>query len=518
MSYYKNKQPCKYFQQGRCNKGNACNFAHVYTNNSNNQNQMGSSKTDVEKYNDFISDASLNKWTAAISENMDEVASFQINPLMSSYSVASIAAVNLIPDRDYSPEESRFQHWLSTKQMKLPEYEAEMAARKQDMDKCVQFVKQNSKKAARYLQLATKSVKETGVFPKKSFIEHPLDLTGKSYNAFQSSNNFGSSSFMNNSGTGAFNQSSLGAFPSMNPTASAGMGAFGQPKFNNNALAGTGGAFGQPAFGTANTSITTSTPGMNAATPSAFGKPAFGVSQASNMSPPNASTTGAFGKPVFGSSGFGLGGNNTFGGAPTGAPAFGSAFNSSPFGQLGTSSTNTQSTFGQSNPVAAKSPFGGAPATTAGTSASPFGPMNTNQSPFATISSTTVTPFGTTKPNAFNSQAPTTTGSPFTSIRTNNTVFGQSAPSTQSPFGQQPSSMFQPQFNTTSTTTNAFNAAAAPANATFSNPAQFVLGLPTEEENVPIEELPVDVVNLFKAQSFTLGNVPDRPPPRALIS
>ncbi|AET39246.1 FG-nucleoporin NUP42 Ecym_4169 [Eremothecium cymbalariae DBVPG len=535
MSYNRNQQPCKYFQQGRCNKGKACNFAHVYSNNQNNSSQTAMGKSEAERYKDLVNDSSLDKWSNLVTNDMIDVNSFRIKPLMSSYSVSDVAAVNLIQGRDYSAEESRFQHWMAKQQNNLSHYEAELNARDEDMKKCIKFVKDNAKKGSRFLQLATRRLKEQGSYPTKGFIEHPLDLTGKSYgitsNTFQAANTFGA--FGGTPSPSPFGQLSTATG---NLSASIGTtgGSFGQPSFGQTSLPATGGVFGQPSFGSSNV-MAGATGGVglgSSEVSSAFGKPAFGnqttsgvIASANNRF--SSSKPNAFGQPTFGSSGFGATTKpaSTFGPINT---------TSSPFGSF--SNNSSTSPFGQFSNNSSTSPFGQFSNTTAASVTSPFGssatqfrhgaiPNSTNVSSAGINQNNSGSPFGTNQANPFQNQ---TTGvqSPFnqpTSFSAGNAFgFGQNG-MTSNLFNKTsganlPASHFEQKppdpFNGIK---NVFNSSSNQPVST-SSATSFVQGLPTADDKITEDDLPTEILNEFRADKFTLRNVPDAPPPLTLVS
>ncbi|AGO13753.1 AaceriAGL116Cp [[Ashbya] aceris (nom. inval.)] len=510
MSNYRNKQPCKYFQQGRCNKGNACNFAHVHSGGANSG--TGGGKSETERYNDFVSDGSLERWGNMVSTDMGDVALFQTRPLLSSYAPTDVAAVNLIQGRDLSAEESRFQYWESMVQGKKAQYDATMAARAKDMEKCVAYVKNNAKKGARFLQLATKRFREQGTYPSKPFIEHELDLAaGGGSGAFGSAALGGGGAALG--GGSAFGQPTFG---STGGTASAGV--FGQPAFGS-APGATGGVFGQPAFG-ASAPATTGAFGGASTTTNAFGSPSFG----SGAAPPatsafgkpafgaaSSSATGAFGKPSFGAgtttSPFGtFGGQSTMNATPT---ATSNAFGQPAFGSAGFGSQTTPA-FGAGGAIPAK-PFGfGAGASISAANPMPFG---ANNSGTGGAPSAFGQPFGATKPASTFGSTPVPTAAGFGEKASN-----QQAPS---PFGQQPfGSNITPFGGAAATTNTPFGSSQQPfgsnktVQSTGGGPVQ---GLPTADDKITEDELPREILDAFKAESFTLGHIPGVAPPLTLI-
>ncbi|SCV04067.1 LANO_0G07954g1_1 [Lachancea nothofagi CBS 11611] len=512
----RNKTPCKYFQQGRCKKGNSCTFAHVYTggnNGGNNGNNGGTNSGD--RYQTFVNASNLGKYAKEIEDDMSSCSELRFQPLTSSYGLGNPCAVNLIQGRDLSPEESRLLFYQSQMQNSIPAYDVQMKARALDIDQCRRYVAADTRKAARYLQLATQKTNETGALPARGFIEHPLDLTGESYSKVSSAgstNLFGSApapqtshtfgqpiSGTPSATTGAFGSSSAFGAPSFGSSSMS--GAFGQPKFGSAPAPNAFGsnattAFGAaPGFGTNNSPFgnqTANAPGSA----SAFGPPAFGS---------NLNNTSAFGKPSFGStsssqpSAFGqnnptpgITGSQTSSSSPIGSafgkPAFGQIAGSSPFAAVQNAQTlpspfgSAATTSNAGNPSGASSAFGSSafqnPAKPADSN-KPFGSASAIQSGafgssagFPSNSQTTPSPFSSTQPNAFTAQGPT----------------------------QQQQS--QAQHNP------------GPMNP---HAKTFVQGLPMEQE-ISESDLPKEVIEYFRSERFALGKVPDIPPPAMLIN
>lgn len=480
-------------------------------------------RTEAEKYADFVSDSSLKKWADVILSDMNETRCFQTKPITSSYSVTGTASVNLIQGRDYSAEENRYQYFLLAKQNRISHYQTEMQLRKSDMDKCIEFVKKNLTKGARFLQLATRNVKEKGSYPTKNFIEHSLELTGKSYNLSNTivdkNSQFGSSftpAFGVSGNFNSFKQSSL------------------QSSFKNTPSGG--GVFGKPNFGDITLSTANSNPATNTVVSGAFGRPSFGPVAPSEFSstPSNAAETSAFGKPVFGLSSFRSAvndGSSSFTApsgfssftassgfssftAPSGSSTFGQ-FNSgvttsSPFAQLGACATTTKApAFGQPNTSNLSEKQFGAVFSTGGSSSlsSPFGSQsNSTNSPFM---------FGNNSKNQQSTLTPTLTtnnASPFSFLSNSNKTppFCNPSKSSQSPFAQKIETTTKSSFGTLIDSNQ--------GNIQLSKSSNdLIFGMPTEEENISPDELPESVLQAFMAESFTLGFVPDIPPPRALI-
>lgn len=550
--------PCKYFQQGNCKWGNSCKYAHVYANGAGSKQDQASGMTEVELYKSFISPSSFAKIQKNILTDLKESEVIQKRPLASAYSYGLPCGVNLINDRDLSPEELRFKYYEARQKGTLGQYEAEVAAREKDMEKCFQHIRGHPDWAARYLQKGTKELRETGQTTIKSgFIDFPVDLTGQQSgfgapaastfgtNPFtQGRSAFGGSNAFGSGATGAFGQAqaqgSGGAFGQGQAQGSSGAFGFGGAAKTNtvNAFGSSnpttqpaGGVFGKPAFSgisanpASGTAPTNNVFGGGAATGQAMGTGSvFGQAQF-GAGPAAGSTTSAFGKPTFGGSSFG---QPSFG-SQTGSSAFNSnkppaagASTNSPFASLQNNNNNTnQSPFGslqskppggptaspfgslQNNQPAAGSPFAGLQngnSATTNTSTGAFSQMGGgNPSPFAGMNSTNATTTQGTGQFGFNK--PTATfGS--TTASTGNTT---------SPFGQ-----------ANGGSTNVFGSGfnSNPADSTPSRGGagghRFVQGLPEEAQLNP-DDLDKQTLDQFQASSFILGKVPDIPPPLALI-
>ncbi|CUS22128.1 LAQU0S04e08834g1_1 [Lachancea quebecensis] len=529
----RSKVPCKYFQQGRCKKGNSCNFAHVYTGGNNYSGSSSPQPGLEERYRSFVSAASLSKLSKEIEDDIKSAKEFSMKPLSSSYSLGSPCAVNLIQGRDLSPEESRYLCYEARLQNSLPAYETQVKARDDDMSKCLDLVSRDPRKAARYLQLATQKVKESGASQMKSYIEHPLDLTGQSYTQSTSnlfgapSASFGASAPLGNPFGGAaakpspFGQPAFGQQTSQGsgvfgttasapgPPGTSTAGAFGQPKFGSSAFGSgnsassfgsmaSGGngpsAFGAPSFG--------STSGFS----SAFGKPSFGSNTATQSSPfaamntagaPNAmgsqapstqfgSGASAFGKPAFGSN-------------PSASPfasVQGAQGNKSPFGSVagatGSQPASTNSAFGAAA-------FPNQNSTTIAGSSNSFGSAAQNLS--------TTTSFNSTKPFG----APSPFGSS-PAFGANPSAFGSAGFQSQ----QQPNTGFGTPQGTAVASQNQ-GAFSSQSNGSNNTASTFVQGLSTGKE-LKESDLPIEIIEYFKSDRFTLQKVPDNPPPAGLVS
>ncbi|CCK68140.1 FG-nucleoporin NUP42 KNAG_0A04680 [Huiozyma naganishii CBS 8797] len=511
MSYNRNKQPCRFFQQGHCKFGNSCKYAHVYSNNSNNgysgkygskDNSSGSTEL---SYQDFIQPGKLSSLQRNLELDLGEVPSFQMKPLSSAFGLADPCALNLINGRDYSMEEFRWQYMQAQKNNTLPQYEIEVNARDQDMRKCILQIKQHPDFAVRYSQKCTQDLKETGTRSiTKDFIQFPLNLSDSQ--ALHGNTN---TMMGNNSAASAFGTGGFGQAPTANPFApvagptsggafgapsfgSSGGGAFGAPKFGATrmgAATNTNSTFGAPAFGSSGGNAASSTSAFgapafgnqanNSGSGSAFGAPSFGASNGTNTA--TGTGGGAFGKPAFANSAFGAG--------PTGA-------NTSPFAGI----QNTDSA------TAKPGPFGAA---NTSSGANPFGSLNKTTSPFGAISTgaNNNTAFGQAAFGALNNNAAATQQSPFgqnnanattTTTGSTNSAFGQSnfgkGPSPfsagqnndgSSPFGNLQNQYAPASANSAFTPQNSANSSAGGSGAFGSGAGQNNTSLPFGTVNTP---------------------------------
>lgn len=376
---------------------------------------------------------------------------------------------------------------------------------------------------------------EAPAFGSSSFGSAPVGPNNAG-GAFSKSTAVGGNPFSTNKTSNAFGSSSGNSNPFIPSAKSSGSNAFGQPAFGAGPSPATGSAFGKPAF---------SSPSAPTSGGSAFGKPAFGSA---------ASTTSggsAFGQPAFGTStalgsgqsafgkpAFDSRSSTSFGGSAFGKPAFGSTGSaqgnepssaSTAFGQPVFGSTPTQS---NGTSAFGKPAFGSTPAQLAG-GASPFGQSspfstaatnnsNQNISPFGSSAFTkTQAPFGGTN-QPFGS-APTNTNSPFAALQ------DQSKPSPlgQTTFDSKSGSENQSVGNTQPASSASFSGSFGSQQSPFTKAAgssqpqppqhKFIQGKPTPEDNITVKELDQKTLAQFQDGHFSLGNVPDIPPPLELI-
>ncbi|KAH3665899.1 hypothetical protein OGAPHI_004088 [Ogataea philodendri] len=420
---------CPFFQAGNCRYGSKCRNLHI--------------KSSQEDLKSFISPGSLNTKTEEIKKNVNSILPDVRNgAVLTSYSLAPPANVNLISGRDMSFEELRLQYYQN-KDSAVFEYNC----RKQDMIKCLERVKTEAYKGARYLQLAAEKPPQ-GV---KSFIDFPIDMNAQSQ-----------------------------------------PNAFGAPRQNS--------PFGAPATSNAFGGASISNPFQSSATakPNPFG--------ANSIANPFQSA---------GSSAFGTASNTgPFGRQTATAPA-------NPFGSSSTAPSAGASAFGQSGFGQASSPFGSAAA-----KPNPFGSASTNPapSPFGATSHTAqpTSGFGQSGFGAFGSQKV----SPFNQVA--------SQPAKPTPFGQTSSSPFGQPSTTPAAPAGAFGQSSGPFGQLASNSNSSTLtnnspfGQPfgnsaaasepfkqagLEEPQTQLADLPDSVINEFKADKFTIGQIPDVPPP-----
>lgn len=308
-------------------------------------------------------------------------------------------------------------------------------------------------------------------------------------NTDNKSSAFGSSAFgsLGLSGGAFGSQSTGGAFGSQNKGGAFGTQTTGESAFGSQNTGGSG------AFGSQNTSG-----GGAFGSQTTTGSGAFG-SQATTQSTPAQLSSGfgqaGFGQPGFGQAGFGQSG---FGQSGFGKSGFGqSGSGQSGFGQLAFGSShsgnsgNTGSGFGQSSTSnQSGSAFG----------QSAFGQTNTNSAFGAAKTSEHSgfgqSAFGSSQPSAFGGQAQT------------QSAFGQSAPNTTSPFGQ---ASAQPAQNPFVAQPVAGTQAPTQADSGFGG---FTSNQPstTSQASSTIEPYP----DAYDESAFTLGKVPEIPPPQQI--
>lgn len=503
---------CKFFKQGNCQYGSNCRFFHPQQSNNNNnyntQGAFGNSGFNNNGYNNggnslggfasqgttqqvqetvqqFCNPSSMSKRETEIRNDMTELAEMLelSNGIFTCYSLKPPATTNLISNRDLSYEEARIQYYVAQSSNSIPQLQQELNMKYQDMNNCVSFLKNNTQKSVRYLQLA---LQNPNVTPKP--LIPPFDPTST------------------NSAPGA----------------SAGNSIFGSVTANSNPFNSTSNTTSAPAFGSTNnpfggvSAATKSNPfgGVSASKPNPFGN-----ASASTPNPFGGATAsgGAFGASGFGNSLKPTGGAfgsqaSTFGTSTT----TGGAFGNSGFGSLpgGTSTTNTTNPFGSS-------PFGAsATSNPFGSSTTPATNPATSTTAATTTSNSTSSPFGT----AFGSST-TATGA------FGSTGFGSST-AASNPFGNTNNGGFGSTLTTTSTTTttnnnNFFQGGAQPSpfggfagnNNGFASSSQGVsvykqAGI--DEPLTKMEDLGQEIINIFEAATFEIGKVPDIPPPLEL--
>lgn len=487
---------------------------------------------------DFWDNSTLDRKSSEIADELKEFAEFQ-SLTTSSFGLADPAVQNLISGRDYSFEESRLDFYQAQQNNSIPDYEKTINIRTQDMKNCIDFLKKDTKKAARYTQLTAKQKYENPneSFNIKPFIESPLDLTGNSLAANSQSGAFGSSPF------GATSNASnpFGSSTTFNPFGGSNTSPFGNQNtkpsvFGSSNLSQntTNSAFGQSSFGKAPAAGAFGSQSLGSTGSSAFGQSAFGNQTSTNTSPFGGKSLGAttttpssgsaFGSSGFGSSGFGTGNtattNSAFGSTAFGAakPSTSSAFGSSTFGAT-PSNPSTSSAFGSST-------FGTAPANPSTSSA--FGSSTFGAAPAA---SNTTSAFGgaslgstTTANSAFGSSGfgqSTASTSPFgqsTTTPNSTSIFGQSGTSNTSLLGNtnsNTSAFGKPQASSGLGTVSfgGFGKSLDPGSGASFKPA--FKQAANDEPRAKEDELSDQVKEHFTANEFTIGMVPEIPPPLA---
>lgn len=482
--------------------------------------------SEADLYKSFINANSFSKIEKTVINDLKDSELFQKSPLSSAYSYGPPCAVNLVQDRDLSAEEARFQFYQARQNGTSNQYEVEMSARGKDMEKCFSHIRSHHDWAARFMQKSTRELKETGQLTMKSgFINFPLDLSGQSGSTMNTSSTFGQNPFTQTSSTfgstsGAFGQGTSqnnsqpfssggtsGAFGGPSSTGQGLGGVFGKPNFG-----GSSSAFGaQPAANTFNAFGSSMTTQATAPSGSVFGQPQFGSGQA---------TGSAFGAPKFGNTSVA---GNTFGGqsgSAFGTPSFGSSQKftaastaNSPFSSLQNNAAANNS-LGES--AQSSSPFGSLQNKSSGTSnTSPFASLQKDNTPGITASPFASLQNGKNTMNSGNAfgQPANANAIPFGNMNTTNTfgsqANGTSSFSNSSAFNNGVRSPFAQ--NTTASTTS------MPMTTNGTVP-KFAQGLPSKEDSLKTEDLDKQTLEQFQASAFTLGKVPDVPPPLALVS
>jgi len=464
---------------GTCYKGSKCDFLHPGSGQSN---ERPNPETELENIAHII--------------NLQLGGTETPEYPYSSFSPHVKSQNNLIANRDYSPEEYRWDYMQAMRSNTLPQFQSRMAERDADRKRIVDYILSDRRKAARFSQLTIERRADKAYEPPaassggfgassggalgsnrnssgSAFGQHGFGSNSNTPSAFgSSSGGSGFGGFANKSSTGsAFgaasnNTSSTTASPfGSGQSAFGGKPAFGQSAFGSGGSTGSAfgsgtssstSAFGQSSFGAGASSNTGST--------SAFGQSGFGAGantaaspfgQASSTAKPAGSAFGqsTFGQSSFGQSAFGSTNSNDKAGAGSafGQSAFGSANNND---KAGTGSAFGQSAFGASTaaPAFGQSGFGGTPSNTNTTAAGTTDSAATGsitKSPFGTFgSSSNTSAFGQSAfgQSSFGQAASNTTNS--SSANTGSTTggsafgaFGNQAPTdnagaTSSPFGK----------------------------------------------------------------------------------
>ncbi|KAG7750526.1 hypothetical protein KL911_000934 [Ogataea haglerorum] len=281
------RKVCPYFQNGNCRYGNRCHNLHI--------------KNGHEDLKSFTSASSLQAKTEDIRKNIDGILPDVRNgAILTAFSLPPPANVNVISGRDMSYEELRL-HYYRDPDTAVREYNS----RKQDMIKCLEFVRKDAQKAARYLQLAA----EKNPADVKPFINFSIDT-----NAAPSST---ASLPFGNRTSSPFNQQGSSFGSTKNP--------FGAPAAQSN-------PFGSAATTKSNPFTSTGSPAFGSAGFGSRPNPFGSQTNTNSVSNPFGSSSGA--SSAFGKTGFG----QQMG-------AFASA-KPNPFGGQSNASANTTSPFG----------------------------------------------------------------------------------------------------------------------------------------------------------------------------
>lgn len=508
---------CKFYKQGHCSYGNNCRFYHPpqsgfgnnsgnYNNNNNNNNNYnynngynnynnrgrnnnnygnaynnnggntsGNNPPTLETPQQFCDPRSIGRRETEIRNDMNELQDMlsASNHIFTSYSLKPPVKINILPQRDFSYEEDRLRYYVARNSNSIPQYQQQITNRRKDMMDSINFLRSNTQRAVRYLQL---SVQNPNSSPKPLIPPSNLDSPANSTTSGGIFGTLSSSSNSNSVPNNPFNRqvNPFGGGLENNPTSSFGTstasgGAFGNQSLNSSP------------FASLQTSATNNNANINSATgntSSPFGQSGFGNK-----------TTGAFGSYGFGSTSA----TNPFGASP-----FSSSSTSNPFGASvppagsGSAAPTSSPGFGSSN--FGKSGFGNSPFGANSTSTPSVPGISSQQNPFGSgVSNSNSAPFGTgsfmsSKSPFGNITSSNTTGG----VLNNNNVF-QSIPN-PSPFGGTGGSTF---------------------GSTFAGGQQ--VGFKQSdigEEQTKLEDIKSEgILAFFKNDSFKLGMVPDIPPP-----
>ena len=474
---------CKFWKQGKCNKGANCNFLHG------DPGQRGGGGGALA---DFVSDAKLDELERQMREDLSDYTKFASRPALSSYGLGQPAVNNVISGRDLSFEEARVQYMAAVAANAVPQFERDMHARQQDMQQTIAGLRGRERMAARWQQKSAENPQAT-IRPFTPGLEESLAKIGAAAGG-ATPGAFGAAGFGAGSGAGAgggvFGGAGAGAFGGGLGGGLAfgalGLGTLGFGSLGSLGFGSLG--FGSLGFGAAKP-LPFGAPAASAANPLPFGAPAASAAKPLPFGAPAASAPAPlpFGAPsqplAFGTLAFG----STFGkSAALGAPgALGSAFGSSGFGSTGFGgAAGAGSVFGSSG-FGLKG-FGGL--------ALPFGAAAPATLAFGAAPA--ALPFG-----AAPAAAPATL------------AFG--APPAALPFGAAPAA---------APAALAFGAAPAalPFGAAPAAAAALPFGAPTPqlggEPSADLSEYAPQAIAAFEAPAFQVGLVPDIPPPPALCT
>ncbi|ODQ67041.1 hypothetical protein NADFUDRAFT_64224 [Nadsonia fulvescens var. elongata DSM 6958] len=546
---------CKFWAKGICKNGNTCAFEHVGAGNSPSP-APSSAKNSYKSPEQELDQWSKDIYTLVKMERPEYP--------FSSFSLESQG--NLISGMDLSPNELRLMAYKARDNNTFPQYENDVKARMARMNQYVDFVLRDTRKAARYLQMAQKS--QTGTirpYAPPGFETSLVCASGASNNngvgggmfgSFNNTNNnaasstgtstgianpFGSTSSIG--GNSAFGSSAFGSTataPIANPFGSS-VAVGGSSVFGNNSPAtsafsgGFGGASSDSTVGASSSPFgslsqrpvagATSTPAFGSSSfgSSAFGSSGFGsvpggtaVSQpfgtfggasASTNNITNSSPFGSLNNPT--ASTGNTSGSSAFGSAPANTSTTGVAFGSSGFGSSPAISTNAFGAFGGGSSGAAPSPFG---TTTTQTS---FGQSSFGSAPGGTSSG----PFGSSAISANSNDNIQSSFGAFSngdnangthaSVNASATPFGSSFgnPQTPSPFGAMSNGTTPSLSQPSSSSSN--SEYPLPLNPNF---PPFIQGS-NDEVQPQVADIQPKFAAAFGAIKFTIGHVPDIVPP-----